>query len=126
MTSSTKKFATCAMSCGRLRPSASTALSMREPQFRLLPRLDDEVDDEGGKERVDADGFGERDAQDHVGLDGGAGLGIAAEGFHRLTHQVTDGERRAQTTNSHRDGGAECLGGVCLQGDQERQSTQKV
>ena len=39
-----------------------------------------------------------------------AGFGIAAEGFHGLANEHADGEGRADTTDAHCDGGADCLG----------------
>ena len=65
------------------------------------PGLEHEADHDGSDQGVDADGLGEGQPQDHVGLDSRLGLGVAAQGLHGPAHQVADGQRRGHRAQAH-------------------------
>src|SRR5688500_1547346 len=121
------------MSWGRFRPSASTAASMPAPLSRV--GLDDEGDDERGKQGIDADGFRERHAKNHVRLNSGPVLRIAAERLHCLADEHSDAESRTDAAETHGDAGADRLtdirvvegatGGL-LQERQEAQNAEEI
>src|SRR5450759_2280780 len=77
--------------------------------FMLLSWLEHETDHDRDDQRVDADCFGEREAQDHVRLDHWLRLRIAAQGVHRPSGQVSDGEGWAESTKTHGHAGADVL-----------------
>src|SRR6266540_3503924 len=96
MTRRRAKLMICATNAGRLKPRAPIPrntvcmyigpIRSREPQ--AAPLLEDEADHHRRHQRIDADGFGKGQAENHVGLDHGLGLGIAAEGVERAADHV--------------------------------------
>src|SRR3972149_7011331 len=92
-TSKRKKLISCAISTGTFKPSSLMLGSL--PLFPLgMPSLEDEADHDRDHQRVDRDGLGERDAQDHVCLDDWLRLRVAAQCLHRLRDEPADAQGR--------------------------------
>src|SRR3972149_9401299 len=70
------------------------------PNFSMGRSLGGEQDDERDRQRMDGRGFRESQAEDHVRLDGGSGVRVAAHGLHGAARDDTDADTAAEHAHS--------------------------
>src|SRR5262245_49363869 len=105
------KLASCHKNPGRFRPSVLKIASMRcsggdsgDTRPPTYPLLDLSDQDEGDDQRVDRDGLGETEPDQHRDEDGAADLGVASDGFHGLADAIPDPDAWAKCAQADRDG----------------------
>src|SRR3989344_5368101 len=96
------------------------AFSLSPSPSSLIPALGDEFKDKRDDERVDSNGLGKGDGEDHRGLNFWRGLGVPADGFSALRADKPDAERWAKRAEPHDDADGEVFCDFWFHEDDER------